>query len=138
MSQTELSYEELKQGMKDELQQHRTGVLATSDDKYVTARGMLLFYDGLTIYCNTSLNSRKYKQITANNNAAVAIGNLQIEGVAKLRGHPFDEENARYIELYKEQNPAAYERAASVHFKHPASRVIEITPKRIAKWTRDS
>ena len=136
MSQAELSYEELKQEILKELLTKRTGVLATSDGEDVTAREVLIFSDELTIYCFTSPNSRKYKQMAVNPRVSIATGSLQIDGIASLRGHPLDEENARFIEIHKEQNPEYFKISESVHFKKPDSKVIQITPKRIGKWVR--
>ncbi|HEY41803.1 MAG TPA: pyridoxamine 5'-phosphate oxidase family protein [Dehalococcoidia bacterium] len=134
MSQTELSYEELKQEIIEELRQHRTGVLATSDGNNVTARSVLLFSDGLTIYCFTDKDSRKFKQMSVNPNVSVAAGTLQIDGIATLKGHLLDEENVRFIELHKEQNPEYFKITETFFFPRQSTRVIEITPKRIGKW----
>lgn len=41
----------------------------------------------------------------ANPYEAIVAGNLQIEGVALLKGHPLDEENTVFIETYKETRP---------------------------------
>lgn len=134
MSLTELSYEELKQEFIDELKQQRTGVLATSDGDDVTARYMLLFSDGLTLYCFTDKDSRKFKQMSVNPKVSVAAGSLQIDGTATLKGHLLDEENARFIEIHKEQNPEYFKITESVFFPIQSVRVVEITPKRIGKW----
>jgi general stress protein 26 len=136
MAQTEIPYEELKQEIIEELKQQRTGVLATSDGEDVTARSMLLFSDGLTIYCFTDKDSRKFKQMSVNPKVSVAAGSLQIDGTATLKGHLLDEENARFIEIHKEQNPEYFKITESAFFPIQSVRVIEITPKRIGKWIR--
>ena len=134
LSQTELSYEDIKQEIIKLLHKQRNGVLATSEGDNVTARTVLLFYDGLTIYCFTSNYTRKYKQIIANPNVAIVCGNIQIEGIAKLKGHPLDEENSNFIRLHQEQNPEYYKISENIIFKRSTPRVIEITPKRVARW----
>ena len=134
LSQTELSYEDLKQEIIKLLHKQRTRVLATSEGENVTARAMLLFYDGLTIYCFTNAYSRKYKQMTVNSNVSIAAGILQIEGIAKLKGHPLDDENSKFIQVHKEQSPEYYKISERIHFIESSARVIEITPKRIAKY----
>ena len=133
MSLTELSFEELKQELIDELKQQPTGALATSDGEDVTARFMGLFSDGLTIYCFAFQTSRKCRQISVNPNVSIATGNLQIDGTATL-GHPLDEENTRFVEIYKERMPEYFKIAESVHFPKKSERVIEITPRRISKF----
>ena len=134
MSLTELSYEELKQEFIDELKQQRTGVLATSDGEDVTARYMLLFSDGLTLYCFTGKESRKYKQMSVNPKVSVAAGNFQIDGIARLKGHLLDKENDRFIEIHKEQNPEYFKITETVFLPNQNVRVVEVTPKRIGKW----
>ena len=136
MSLTELSYEELKQEFIDELKQQRTGVLATSDGEDVTARYMLLFSDGLTLYCFTGKESRKYKQMSVNPKVSVAAGNFQIDGIARLKGHLLDKENDRFIEIHKEQNPEYFKITETVFLPMQSARVVEITPKRIGKWIK--
>lgn len=135
MSQIELSYEDMKQEMIKEIQKHQFVVLATSEGESVTARSMLLISNGLKIFFMTNPNYRKYNQIMANPNVAIAAGNLQIEGVASLKGHPLDEENAEYIKAFKDTQPDFYERSTRVNFKRPDVRVIEVVPKRIALYT---
>jgi len=139
MSQIELSYEDLKQEMIKEIQKYEFGFLATSEGEYVTAREIRCVPNGLTIYCITDRRSRKYKQIMANPNVAIAYGNhrvpfrgLQIEGVASLKGQPIDEENAEFIKAYQEKQPDAYERSSRRHFQgRPNLSVIEVVPRRI-------
>ena len=135
MSQIELPYDELKQEMIKELEKHKELILSTSQAEKVTSRTMRCITDGLTIYCQTANKSRKYIQMTANPNVALASGNLQVEGVAKLKGRPIDEENISYLKVLKEKVPEAYaiwsERG---HFQNPAQRVIEISPHRMALY----
>ena len=122
--------------MITEIQKHDHGILATSDGEYVTARKVRLVADRLTIYCFTDRRSRKYQQIMANPNVAIATDNIQIEGLAPLKGHPLDEENAGFLRAYKEMRPEAYERSSRRHFPNrPEGRVIEITPRRIMLWS---
>jgi len=71
---------------------------------------------------------------------AIAAGDdLQIEGVASLKGHPLDEENSDYIKVFKENRPEMYERSSRPGriLQRPGTRVIEVTSRRIALnvWT---
>ena len=91
MSQIELSYEDLKQEMIKEIQKHELVFLATSERELVTNRMVRLVSNGLSFFFLTNVNSRKYKQIMANPNVAIAAGGLQIEGMASLKGHPQEE-----------------------------------------------
>lgn len=135
MSQIELSYEYLRQDMIEEIKKYHLGFLASSEADFVTVRQMQLIINGLTIYCHTGIYRRKYKQIMANPQVAIAAGNLQIEGIASLRGHPLDEDNTEFREVYQKTQPERYERSTLIHFPRPDMRVIEITPKKISSYT---
>jgi general stress protein 26 len=133
MSQIELSYDELKQQIVNELKKHQLGVLATSEADYVRAGMMRLVSKGLTLYCLGDQNARKFKQIKANPNVAIVANNSQIEGIALVRGQPMDEPS--YINAYIETQLENYESSKEKgHFHRPDFRVIEIIPKRIALY----
>jgi general stress protein 26 len=134
MYQTELPYEESKQKIINELRKHKTGVLATSDGSTVSAREMVFVYDGPTIYCRSEGLFKKFKHIDANPNVAIAAGNIQIEGIATIKGHPLDKSNSRFIQLYKEQIPQAYEVACRDYFPRSDCRLIAITPQKITLY----
>ena len=137
MSPTELSYEELKQEFIDDIKKQPFGALATSDGDNVTNRFMVLISDELTLYCFTGVDTRKFKQILSNPKVSIATGSLQIDGIAADNGHPLDESNARFIELFKEQQPEVYKNHEKTSIPLPSSRVILITPTRIGKWVGD-
>jgi general stress protein 26 len=134
MSQIEISYEDLKQHMIEELKKYHQGYLATSKDDFVTVRQMLLITNGLTIYCFTGTHSRKYKQIMANPQVAIAAGNLQIEGLASLKGQLLEEENTEFREVYRKTQPERYERSTRIHFPRPDTKLIEITPQKMTLY----
>jgi general stress protein 26 len=132
--QIELPYEEYKKKVIEELRKHKTGVLATSDGSTVSAREMVFIYDELTIYCRSEGLFRKFKQIEVNPNVAIAAGNIQIEGVATVKGHPLDETNTKFIQLYKEQIPQAYEVACRDYFPRSDCSLIAISPNKITLY----
>jgi len=135
MSPISLPYESLKQKVIEQLKKNWHGVLATAEGKHVTAREMMLIHDGLKISCLTGINTRKYKQIQANKNVAIAVDNIQVDGVAILKGHPSEPENAGFIKAFKESQPKIYEvYKDSCHNPEIPFKVIEITPKRIALY----
>lgn len=72
MSQIELSYEDTKQKMIEEIQKHTRMYLATSEGEFVTVRRMGPIPDGLTIRFLTDINSRKYKHIMHNSQVALS------------------------------------------------------------------
>lgn len=136
MSQIELSYEDTKQMIIEEIKKHQLMILATSEGDLVTARQMRCIPKGLTIYCNTNHYSRKYKHMLANPNVALAAGGLQIEGVASLIGKPLDEENAEFIKVFQETQPEAYQmNLEKGNLHNPVTKLFKIVPRRIALYT---
>jgi general stress protein 26 len=117
-----------------EIQKYQDMVLATSEGESVTARTVACISDGLTVYFTTTPGSRKYSQIAANPNVALAAGNLQIEGIASVKGHPLAEGNAAFIEVLRETRPELYEGMSQMHFKIPNYQLIEVAPRRIALY----
>ena len=139
MSHINLSYEDTKQTIIEEITKYQFGYLATTDGEAAYVREIRFIPDDLTLYCFTDKRSRKRKQIMKNPNVAVAYGNnkvpnrgVQIEGHALLRGHPLDEENRDMHEAYKITAPEAYERSMKRHFvrSRPNLSVIKIEPRR--------
>jgi general stress protein 26 len=137
MPQKEISYEETKQKIIGALHKHSIGVLASSNGGVVTSREMRLIYDGIIIYCYTTIDSRKFRQITINPNVAISVSLIQIEGVASILGHPAKPENAKFFKLYKEQQPQAFEFSYNEYLadgKNAEVRLISIMPRRIALY----
>lgn len=133
MSPSALNYEELQQQVKKQLGKHKHGVLATAEGDFVTARQMMFICRGFTITFITTITTRKYQQIAVNPNVAVAIGNMQIEGVASIRGRTSDKENAWFLKLFEEMEPEVYESHRDMCLDPETPwRLIEITLKRIA------
>jgi general stress protein 26 len=137
MSQIDISYDEMKKEILEELSKHQFLVLATSKDNYVRAGNMRYIYDDLTLYCYTGNKSRKYTQIQSNPKIAVVVSKIQIEGKAKLLKHPLDE--PRFLEIYKKTHTDAYERHLTRYFKGSKDmRVIQITPERLTTFNAPS
>lgn len=134
MSHVEVSYEELKQMLVEELKKREWGYLATSKNNHIRVGLMRMVSRGLKVWCYTDHRSRKYQQIQDNPNVGIADRSLQVEGVATLKGHPLDEENAEFIDAYRENQPENYERTSGRQFQRsrPEFRVVEIQPRRIS------
>ena len=105
MSQIEVSYDESRERIVQELRKQSRLYLATADLQYVTVRYMGFVSEGLTMWFRTDRRTRKHKQIAANPNVAIAGPDLQIEGVATLKGHPLDEENSEFQRVYRKLHP---------------------------------
>ena len=91
------------------LESEKTLILATCADNRVTIRPMSHVNEGLAVYFQTGENYLKAQQIRANPNVALYIGTFEIEGIAKILGHPLDEANRFFVEKYKVKQPTAYE-----------------------------
>jgi len=137
MDQVEIPYEELEKEFIAELSElgsedlgSERGVLATSQDDYVTARRMRLLSDGLTLYGWTLRSYRKVEQIIANPNVSVVVEYIQIDGVGSVKGHPTDE--PEFLELIRRKLPHRYDNLVKRWRTKGDRVVIEIIPKRIA------
>lgn len=76
-------------------------VLATSYENKVTARNMSYVIINKKIYFQTDKTFLKHYQMVKNPNVALCVDNIQIEGVAKIKHHPFEDENKMFIDIFK-------------------------------------
>ena len=131
----QLSYDDLKQEIIQALQKNIIGTLATSDGNFVTARQVMIISEGLTIFCFTGSETRKFKQISANNNVALAINNIQIDGVATLKGHTSNPKNKGFLIAFEKISLEGYNfwRDKCLDPK-TTLQLIKISPKRIAAY----
>lgn len=105
-------------------------VLATSSENIVTARNMSCIIINKKIYFQTDKTFLKFKQILENPNVALCVDNIQIEGIAKIKSHPFNEENKEFIDTFKEKYNGSYETYSRMNNEV----VVEITPSLITLW----
>jgi general stress protein 26 len=105
-------------------------VLATSSDNCISARSMSCVIDRLNILFQTDKTFNKYDQIDKNPNVALCYNNVQIEGRANIKKHPFEEENTKFLELFKKNYKASFNTYS--HMKNEV--VIEVEPKKITLW----
>jgi general stress protein 26 len=104
----EIEYNKLEIEVIDIISKQKAFILATSLNDIVTARTMCVVNIDLSIYFQTGSNSIKAKQIEKNAHVALSISNIQIEGLAECKGHPYLKENKRFLELYKDQHRIPY------------------------------
>ena len=132
---TQLSYDDLKQEIIQALQKNIIGTLATSDGNFVTARQVMIISEGLTFFCFTGSETRKFKQISANKNVALAINNIQIDGVATLKGHTSNPKNKGFLIAFEKISLEGYNfwRDKCLDPK-TTLQLIKISPKRIAAY----
>lgn len=107
---------------------HAKIVLATSHDNKVSARKMsFLIRDGL-FYFQTDKTLRKYQDIIANNNVALCLDNIQIEGICKEIGHPL--EHPDFCEFFQKYFLSSYQ--AYSHLDN--ERLFIVEPIFIQRW----
>jgi general stress protein 26 len=128
----EINFERLRQETIDYLQANRKMVLATCADSHVTARTVSTINDGLKIFFQADRDYVKCRQIQQNSNVALACGNIQIEGKARITCHPL--ENSFFTENYQRYHESAFRKYS--HMKDEV--VIEVEPTLIAFWKYDS
>lgn len=128
----QLNYEIELEKVCEQIEKNKLAVLATCSNNIPTARTMSIVFFDKKIYFQTSIEYLKYKQISENINVALCIFNIQIEGVAKLKGKTI--ENDKFIEIYKKHHEDSYKK----YSKLDTSRLIEITPKKFTIWDYDN
>jgi general stress protein 26 len=124
----ELNYNLSEEEVFDLLENKKIIVLATSSDNIVTARSMSYILMNKKIYFQTSTSFLKYKQIVNNPNVALCVDNIQVEGIAKILKHPFEEKE--FAELYKKVHKGSFENYSHMN----VAIVIEVEPVFITLW----
>lgn len=126
----EINFNLLEKEIFDILGDNKIMVLATSYEDKVTARSMSCVIINRKIYCQTDKTFLKYNQMAKNHNVALCIDNIQIEGVAKIKQHPFEKENKEFIQIFKEKYKGSYENYSRMNNEV----VVEIEPTVITLW----
>lgn len=105
-------------------------VLATCSENKVTARNMSCVVIDKLIYFQTDKTFLKYQQILGNPNVALCVDNIQIEGIAKIKKHPFDEENISFLSMFEKKYKSSFDN----YSKMKNEIVVEIEPTLITIW----
>lgn len=125
-----LDYELLKQEVIHTLENSKAIVLATCSNNRVTAREVYFASNNFNIYFLTSKAYDKYKQIEKNNNVALCLGNIQMEGTAIIKGHPKLPENETETAICLNKSKKEFE-----HFmKYKNTILIEVVVNRMELW----
>lgn len=106
-------------------------VLATSTNDRVTARSISPVVIGEKLYFQTDSELLKYSQLTHNPKIALCELDLQIEGIAKVIGHPFEDQNKFFVEAFSQKHPGSFNNYT--HLKTEV--VVEITLVLIQLWS---
>ena len=89
---------------------------------------LLVFDDA--IWMQTDKKFPKYDQLLNNPKVALVKNATQIEGTAKLCGHPLDKENEKFARLMKKHHPESYAMYSTVDTEV----VIKVTPHKAIDW----
>lgn len=125
-----IDYETLTQEVIHTLENNKSIVLATCSNNRVTAREVYFASKNLSIYFLTSKAYDKFKQIEKNRNIALCLGNIQMEGVAIIKGHPNLPENEIETSICLSKSKKEFE-----HFiKYKNTVLIEAVITRVELW----
>ncbi|MDE7229281.1 MAG: pyridoxamine 5'-phosphate oxidase family protein [Oscillospiraceae bacterium] len=106
----------------------RKMALSTSVNNKVSSRMMsVVLIDGKFCF-QTDATSRKYRQLSANRNAALCTDNIQIEGICYEIGHPLD--NAPFCSRFQECYKGSYDAYTSLKNE----RLFALDPTYIERW----
>jgi uncharacterized pyridoxamine 5'-phosphate oxidase family protein len=126
----ELNYQSELEKIYTHIGESKIMALATSSQNYPTVRLMSCIIYQNKIFFQTGTDLIKYKQICENNNVALCVDNIQIEGIANTLGGINDRQNSEIMDMYKKHYKNSYET-----YEHNETEVlIEIILKKIIKW----
>ena len=122
------TFQEKLSGFLSEFGRGRKMVLSTTENGRVSSRMMSVVRIGGEFYFQTDLNMRKYRQLSANQNAALCIDNIQIEGTAEEAGRPMNNEAFRslFVKCFK----GSYDAYTSLKNE----RLFIVRPRFIERW----
>ncbi|MDR0410522.1 MAG: pyridoxamine 5'-phosphate oxidase family protein [Treponema sp.] len=110
--------------------EYKIMALATCSNDHPTVRLMSCIVYGNKIFFQTGTDLIKYEQICKNNNIALCVDNIQIEGIANVLGKINDKQNSEIIEIYKRYYKDSYE----TYMYNETEVLIEIILRKITKW----
>jgi len=119
-----IDFEELKQEIMDLLPQNKSFVLATASQNRVTARSVSCICDGVKILFFTYNTTTKFMQLAENSQVALSGQQISIEGIAKITGGLFDDQNKLFVEKYRKIHPGTLKK----YSKGKVDQVIEVSP----------
>ncbi len=126
-----LDYKKMEKELIEFLNNNKVMVLSTSFKDRVTSRMMSVINNGIVIYFQTSINSTKYEQMLKNQNVSLCISNMQLEGKAKIKCHPYDD--IFFKENYSKTHANSFKTYS--HLKEEI--LIEVHPTFVTFWKYD-
>lgn len=129
-TEVDINFNRMKEEIIHQLGESKIMVLATASNNRVTARSVSCVFDELRILFQTDSIFTKAKQIKENPYVALCYDNIQIEGMAFLKGHPCDESNRAFIDKYKKYYTSSFKLYSGIKTEV----VIEVQPSIITLW----
>lgn len=106
----------------------RKMVLSTSENNRASSRMMSIIQIDRIFYFQTDIKMNKYHQIISNNNVALCIDNIQIEGICEEKGHPL--KNIDFCNVFQECFKGSYDAYSSLKDE----RLFSVAPTYIERW----
>lgn len=122
------TFQEKLSGFLSEFGRGRKMVLSTTENGRVSSRMMSVVRIGGEFYFQTDLTMRKYRQLSANPNAALCIDNIQIEGRCSEAGRPL--ENEDYCRVFRECFKGSFDAYSALENE----RLFAFRPLYIQRW----
>jgi general stress protein 26 len=130
MEKKDLDFKETLQTKLDVLEGARQIVLSTCSNNRVTSRVVDCACYNEKIYLLTWAHHTKCIQIEENPNVALCYDNLQIEGVAEIKGSPLIKSNTAHSNKYRAKQPEIYDKFA----EYDGMVIIKVDIKSIHSW----
>jgi general stress protein 26 len=109
MDKKDLDFERTLQEKFELLETGKRAVLSTCSNDRVTSRVVDIAFCDNTIYFLTWSHHTKCIQIMENPKVAICYKNLQIEGLAEIKGSPLLKSNKLHSAKYMEKQPNLYD-----------------------------
>jgi len=126
----EISYEALQREILDILSEHKVWVLATADQRRVSARSMSIVNDGLHLYFQTDRDLLKCTQIEKNPRVALCRDNVSMEGSAEIKGSWQEFNCPAVLTLYQASHQGSFDTYGNM----PGEVVIEVKLSLVTLW----
>lgn len=123
-------YNEMYEMVMQKFSAGKIFALATLRNGHPTVRTMSGFSLNGKIYFQTDSLMEKAADIRKNNQVALCVDEIQIQGSCVEIGHPLDNANSWFADMFKAFFPKAY--AQYSHVK--TERVYEMTPVMVKIW----
>lgn len=125
-----LNFESEKDNFFNLLGESKTMVLATTDGENVSARNLSIIIDNDKFYFQTDSNFKKCRDIEKNNNVALCVDNIQIEGKVTNTGYFYGKDFENFKIKFKKYHIGSYKAYSKLIY----NKIFEIEPINISLY----